>query len=291
MEIMEMKAIIEGEFGIRVQDISVLGQGMDSVAYRVNEAYIFKQSKHEEARRNLRKEVQVCQYLKGKMTLRIPDIEYYSERYGICGYQEIKGEQLTPDLYQKMCGEEKEQLARDIALFLREIHAVPPPDIDGLELDVMEGYQRDYAALRELIYDKIPEKSQKYLEDLYKRLRSDKRITQTVRALCHRDLSCNHIIMQNQKAVGVIDFGDAAVTDRDQDFVYLLEDSSEEIGREFGVKVLEYYRHPDMAVPIWKADLNEEYYPIEQILGGQAKEIHNMYAEGLDKIVHIGLSV
>lgn len=291
MEMTEMKGIIEGEFGIRVQDISVLGQGMDSAAYRVNEEYIFKQSKHEEARKNVRKEVQVLKILKGKVTLRIPNIEYYSERYGICGYQEIKGEQLTPDLYQKMSGEEKEQLARDIALFLREMHAVPLPDIDGLEVDVLADYQRDYAALRELIYDKIPGKSKEYLDGLYKRILGDKRITQTVRALCHRDLSSNHIIMQNKRAVGVIDFGDAAITDRDQDFVYLLEDSSEEIGREFGVKVLEYYRHPDMAVPIWKADLNEEYYPIEQILGGQAKGMHNMYAEGLDKIVHIGLSV
>lgn len=33
-----------------------------------------------------------------------------------------------------------------------------------------------------------------------------------------------------------------------------------------------------------KADLNEEYYPIEQILGGQAMKSADMYNKGLDKI-------
>jgi aminoglycoside/choline kinase family phosphotransferase len=76
--------------------------------------------------------------------------------------------------------------------------------------------------------------------------------------------------MRDNKAVGIIDFGDVAITDRDKDFVYLLEDSAEEIGREFGLRVLECYNHPDKDIPILKADLNEEYYPIELILGGRS---------------------
>lgn len=95
------------------------------------------------------------------------------------------------------------------------------------------------------------------------------------------------MIIRNNKVVGIIDFGDAAVTDRDKDFVYLLEDSCEEIGREFGLKVLEYYNHPDITVPILKSDLNDEYYPIEQILGGQAIKSDDMYNRGLNKIINI----
>ncbi|MCH5349392.1 MAG: aminoglycoside phosphotransferase family protein [Oscillospiraceae bacterium] len=284
---MDIKEIIENEFSLIVNDIFVLGQGLDSIAYLVNHEYIFKRSKHDAARIRLKKEKQVLNYLKGKVTLQIPDIEYYSEEYGVCGYKEIKGDKLTPVIYKNMSDDEKDKLAQDIALFIKEMHSVPLPDIDELELYVIDDYKRDHDALKETIYDKIPDKSKKYIDDLYKRILNDKRISQYIRALCHNDLSCNHIIIQNNKAVGIIDFGDAAITDRDKDFVYLLEDSIQEIGREFGLKILEYYDHPDKAIPILKSDLNDEYYPIEQILGGQAIKSDDMYNKGLNKIINI----
>ncbi len=284
---MDMKEIIESEFSVMVHDIFVLGQGLDSIAYLVNHEYIFKQSKHHESRLNLKKEIQVLNYLKGKVTLQIPDIEYYSEEYGVCGYREIRGEKLTPTIYKNMSDDEKDKLVQDIALFLREMHSLPLPDIDELELNVMNDYKSDYKTLREIIYDKIPDSSKKYIDDLYKRILNDERISKYVKAICHNDLSCNHIMLHNNKVIGIIDFGDAAITDRDKDFIYLLEDSSEEIGREFGLRVLEYYNHPNKDIAILKANLNDEYYPIEQILGGQAKELENMYTAGLNKIINI----
>lgn len=284
---MDIREMIEKEFGLIVQNMIVLGQGLDSTAYLVNNEYIFKQSKHDEARNNLKREIRVLNYLKGKITLQIPDIEYYSQEYSICGYKEIKGNKLSPDSYNSFSDDEKDTLAQDIALFLREMHAIPLPDIDGLELHVIDDYRSDYETLREKVYDKIPDKSKKQIDDLYKRILNDKRISQYDKALCHNDLSCNHILIQDNKAVGIIDFGDAAVTDRDKDFVYLLEESSEEIGRDFGIKVLEYYQHPNKELPILKADLNEEYYPIEQILGGQAMKLDDMYNKGLNKMINI----
>lgn len=284
---MDIKEIIESEFGLTVHDIFVLGQGLDSIAYLVNYEYIFKQSKHDEAKNNLNKEIQVLNYLKGKVTLQIPNIEYYSEEYGVCGYKEIIGDKLTPIIYKSMSDDEKDKLAQDIALFLREIHSIPLPDIDGLEWNVIDDYKSDYDTLREIIYNQIPDSSKEWIDDLYKRIFNDERISQYVKALCHNDLSCNHIIIQDNKAVGIIDFGDAAVTDRDKDFIYLLEDSSEEIGREFGLRVLEYYNHPNKDTAILKANLNDEYYPIEQILGGQTMGLSNMYHAGLNKIISI----
>ena len=284
---MNIKEIIKSEFRLKVNDIFVLGQGLESIAYLVNNEYIFKQSKHDGARISLKKEIQVLNYLKGKVALQIPNIEYYSEEFSVCGYKEIKGDKLTPIIYENMSEDEKDKLAQDMALFLKGMHSIPFPDIDDLELYVIDDYKNDYDALREAIYDKIPDKSKEYIDNLYKRILNDTRISQYVKALCHNDLSCNHIIIQNNKAVGIIDFGDVAITDRDKDFVYLLEDSYQEIGREFGIRVLEYYNHSNKDVAILKADLNEEYYPIEQILGGQVMKLDDMYNKGLNKIINI----
>ena len=65
---MNIKDIIESEFGLIVHNVIILGQGLDSIAYLVNNEYIFKQSKHNEARINLKKEIQILNYLKGKTT-------------------------------------------------------------------------------------------------------------------------------------------------------------------------------------------------------------------------------
>ncbi len=178
-----MKEIIESEFGLIAHNIVVLGQGLDSIAYLVNNEYIFKQSKHDEARINLKREIQVLKYLNGKSTLQIPDIEYYSGEYGICGYKEINDDKLTTDIYKDLSDDEKDILAQDIALFLREMHSAPLPDIDGLELRVVDDYKSDYMALRETVYDKIPDRSKEYLDNLYKRILTDKQIIEYVSTL------------------------------------------------------------------------------------------------------------
>lgn len=284
---MDIKKIIEKEFGLVVNSIKILGEGLDSVAYLVNNEYIFKISKHQEARDNLKKEVQVLNYIKGKVSLQVPIIEYYSEEYSVCGYKEIKGTILTPKMYEQLSAEEKDNLAKDLASFLKELHSLPLPDINDLKLDVLEDYENDYKELKDKIYNKISEKVKVYLDSLFERVLNDERITKYEVALCHNDLSCNHIVINDNKVVGIIDFGDVATTDRDKDFVYLLENSEEEIGREFGLKVLEYYNHPNKEVALLKADLNDEYYPIELILGGESKRKQEMINEGLERLENI----
>lgn len=44
---MDVKEIIENEFGLIDHDMIVLGRGHDSIAFLVNNEYIFKQPKHD----------------------------------------------------------------------------------------------------------------------------------------------------------------------------------------------------------------------------------------------------
>lgn len=281
---MNIEDLISTKFNININTFKLIGEGLDSKAYLVNGEYIFKISKHQEAAENMKKEIQVLNYLDGKLSLKIPKIEFYDEEHSLCGYKQIKGQILNSQMYQAMSQKEQDELAEDIAQFLKELHSVVLPNIEGLEINVYEDYQNDHKALKEMIYDKLPINSKKYLESLFERILNDDRIMEYKKVLCHNDMSCKHIVMKDNVAVGIIDFGDVAITDRDKDFVYLLEDSSEEIGREFGLKVLEYYNHPNKDIAILKADLNKEYYPIEQILGGESKDLEDLYNRGLNTI-------
>ena len=47
------------------------------------------------------------------------------------------------------------------------------------------------------------------------------------------------------------------------------------------------YNHPNKEVAVLKSNLNDEYYPIELILGGEAKGMKDMIDEGLEKLENL----
>ena len=281
---MEIRQLIEAEFNLKVNNIKKMGEGLESEAFLINNAYIFKHSKHSEAFKSMEKEVQVLNYLDGKIGIDIPKIEFYSPQYHISGYKLVEGEILTPELFNSFTKIEQDNLAKDIARFCKEMHSLKLPDIKDLEINVLEDYKNDYEYLQENIYSLLSIESQNYLDNLYKSILNNENMTNYKKVLCHNDLSCNHILVKDNKLSGIIDFGDVAITDADKDFVYLLEQSDEEIGREFGLKVLKYYNHSNIESAVWKSDLNDIYYPIEQTICGKNIGDEKMFNEGLNKI-------
>lgn len=284
---MNIKQIIEKEFNLEVKEIIKKGEGLESKAFLVNNTYIFKHSKHSEAFESMKKEIQVLKYLEGKISTNIPKIEFYSPKQHICGYKLVEGKILTPELYNTFSQVEQDNLAKDIAKFLKEIHSLKLPNIEDLEIDVLEDYKEDYEYLKENIYPIISIETQGNLDKFFNSILNNEYMTKYKKALCHNDLSCNHILVKDNKLAGIIDFGDIAITDLDKDFVYLLEESDEELGREFGLKVLQYYKHKNIDAVVWKSDLNDIYYPIEQIVCGKTIGDEDIYNEGLDNLTNI----
>ena len=84
---------------------------------------------------------------------------------------------------------------------------------------------------------------------------------------------------------GIIDFGDSGIIDEYCDFIYLLEDSSEEIGKDFGEDILKLYGDIDIRKAKEYQDVVEEYYPIETIIYG-IKNNRNDYIEKGRKILN-----
>lgn len=281
---MDLKQLIENEFNLKITEMKKMGEGLESEAFLVNGTYIFKHSKHSEAFKSMAKEVEVLNYLNGKISIDIPKIEFYSPEHHISGYKLVEGKILTPELFNGFAETEQENLAKDIALFVKEMHALKLPDIEDLEINVLEDYKSDYEYLKENIYSLLPIESQNYLDNLYKSILNNENMTNYKKVLCHNDLSCNHILIKDNKLSGIIDFGDVAITDADKDFVYLLEQSDEEIGREFGLKVLKYYNQTNIESAVWKSDLNDMYYPIEQTICGKNIGDDKMFNEGLNKL-------
>lgn len=87
--------------------------------------------------------------------------------------------------------------------------------------------------------------------------------------MCHNDFSCNHLLLdENKRLVGIIDFGDSGIIDEYCDFIYLLEDSNEELGKDFGEDILRLYGNIDIRKAEEYQDIVEKYYQIETIVYG-----------------------
>lgn len=61
--------------------------------------------------------------------------------------------------------------------------------------------------------------------------------------ITHKDFSAGNMMFRGNRLYGVVDVGDFVVGDPDNDFLCLLDCSTDDFGKEFGRKVLYYYGH------------------------------------------------
>lgn len=92
------------------------------------------------------------------------------------------------------------------------------------------------------------------------------------------------LVDEDNKLTGIIDFGDSGIIDEYCDFIYLLEDSEEEIGSQFGLDILKIYGNIDIEKAKEYQDIVEEYYPIETIVYGIKNNKKDFIEKGREKI-------
>ena len=280
---MKIKDIIEDKFNIVVYDIKFIGEGYDSKAYIVNNEYVFKIKFSNNEKKGYEKEKAIYDFLNKhlKTNIKVPNIEYsyINDDISILGYKEIKGDSLSPKLYKYLSKKEQELLKQDIAKFLKEMHSLDISEISDYKIDNKQNVLEEYELLRDTIYDSLSDKEKKYIESFMERLNTTT-IFEGKKCLCHNDFSCNHLLLdENNRLCGIIDFGDSGIIDAYCDFVYLLEDSEEEIGYEFGKNIIELYGDLDINKAKEYHDVVEQYYPIETIVYG----IKNNKQDFIDK--------
>ena len=138
--------------------------------------------------------------------------------------------------------------------------------------------------VKEKIYDSLSNIEKQYIEDFMQRLNTTD-IFDGKKCLCHNDLSCNHLLLnEDYRLCGIIDFGDSGIIDEYCDFIYLLEDSEEEIGHQFGEDILRLYGSIDMAKAKTYQDIVEDYYPIETIVYGIKNNKQDFIDDGKKEI-------
>jgi aminoglycoside 2''-phosphotransferase len=273
-----------------VDEIEYLNSGNDSEAYLINDAIVFKVPKHQRASDNLVREKKVLDLIQNRVSLQVPKVAYsstLSNGFILLGYDKLEGKTLSKEEFNQLTEEQQSNVAKQIAIFLGELHQIKIMD-DELIVDKQEllriDYQEFIVSFSKHLTSEQLERTRHFLEQVI----NDKSLYNYKPTLVHNDFSANNILFDDETKTisAVLDFGDVAITDRDNDFLCLLEESDEEYGRDFGIKVLKYYglSNEEIELAIRKTEINDALWPYEQMLLSQVYDNHNMLLSGLNNI-------
>ena len=275
---------------IKINELRYLSSGDDSDTFLCNEQYVVKVPMRDAVRNTQKREFELYRFLENcNLSYQTPAVVYQSDRLNIMTY--IKGEHITYEQYHKLSEKEKDALACDEATFLKELHSIEIDCSASLFSDVQENKQDKFLKDKELLVS-ILKKEQlltadilEHIELIYANILHNNILFEYTPCLVHNDFSADNMIFRNNRLFGVIDFGDFAVSDPDNDFLCLLDSSTDDFGKDFGRRVLKHYRHKAPEVAERKAEINDAYWAIDQIIYGYERNDKKMLSKGVSELL------
>lgn len=275
---------------IKIDSLRYLASGDDSDTFLCNEEYVVKILKNDAVREAQKREFELYRFLEMcNLSYQVPKVVYQSDRFNIMTY--IAGERVTYEQYHKLSEKEKDALACDEATFLKELHSV---EIDGsvrLFSEASENkkdkYLEDKALLIRILKEEqlLTAEFLGHIELIYDNILNNAVLFDYSPCLVHNDFSAGNMIFRENRLVGVIDFGDFIIGDPDNDFLCLLDRSEDDFGKDFGRRVLRYYQHKNPKIAERKAELNDAYWAIDQIIYGYERGDRKMLSKGVAELL------
>jgi len=241
----EIRQIIQDELpDFFIASIRKIGEGDNSIALLINENIVFRFPKGDEARRNIKKEVEALAIIAPHLNLPIPHFQYISKQQNFVGHPIIHGENFSSKIYHSLNENFQLKIQKSIGVFLNKLHHIDLSNLVDSNLDTMdyrEEYSNDLETAKTLIYPVLSAEERDRITQIFTLYFRNKINFNYTPALIHNDFSTDHILYNKTKneISGIIDFGDLAIGDPDYDLLYLYES----FGVGFIKKLLRCYPH------------------------------------------------
>lgn len=275
---------------IKINEFRYLSSGDDSDTFLCNEQYVVKVPKRDSVRIAQKREFELYRFLENcNLSYQTPAVVYQSDQFNIMKY--IKGERIAYEQYHKLSEKDKDALASDEATFLKELHSIAIDCSADLFSDVQESKQDKYLKDKELLIGILKKEQlltadiQEHIELIYSNILNNTVLFEYTPCLVHNDFSASNMIFRYNRLLGVIDFGDFIVSDPDNDFLCLLDCSTDDFGKDFGRRVLRYYQHKNPELAERKAEFNDVYWAIDQIIYGYERSDRKMLIKGVSELL------
>jgi len=232
--------------------IAWLGEGMDSVAVLVGDAFVFRFPKHSDAASGLRREIALLPRLAPRLPVGVPRFDYVGEHSGtglpFVGYELIRGEPLHRPLYDGLSKPTRDGLLGDLAIFLNTVHSFPVEE--AVHCGVASngdraGYLEDLQGARDRVFPLLNDAIRCHVEARLEVFLEDDANFAYAPTLLHADLWPEHLLFSRsgERLSGVIDFGDVSIGDPDYDLAFL----ARRLGPNFIGELLHHYPHDNPA--------------------------------------------
>ncbi|MDP8923957.1 MAG: phosphotransferase [Chloroflexota bacterium] len=258
-----------------VREVAFLGAGVDSAAYLVDGAWVFRFPKRGEVSRALAREIAVLPKLVGRLPVATPRFSYvgHQAETGLlfAGYPLIPGEPLTPELFHALTHMDQERVLETLAEFLRGVHHFPVAEATeaGVEaLSTRDWVDSCWSAGRADALRLLPPSDRRVVTRLVGRFLADDRNFASTPCLLYADFAPEHVLYDRaaRGIGGIIDWGDLAIGDPDYDLLYLYQD----YGDAFVRRLLAYYPHTDPTRLITKLRIFNACDYVRDVLAGGA---------------------
>lgn len=197
--------------------------GWTNFAIKVDNKYLFRFPKNDEAYVAINKEYKILEILNKKLPSNIKVPNYIFSNldcdFPYVGYELIEGSFLTKKVFNELSENEKKSVLNNMAEFLNILHSVNYNELGLIPIDSKKWYQNLYTRIQNICYkyfdDNLKPKTDKLFEDFF----NDETMHNFIPTLVHGDLSQDHILITNN-GVGIIDFGDLMVFDPAYDLIW-----------------------------------------------------------------------
>jgi len=216
IEIVKRLTNIYEDYRIRVNEI-----GWTCRAYIVDEGRIvFKFPRNARFREESRHEVDVLNLIKEqKFCLKVPVLNWTTEDNSYFGFYGVIGKPLR-EIIGGLSDEQKIDIGMQLGNFLQQLHGIRVYDQkkkQTLEEQVMD-YQNRYRKGKDSLLTYFCESEIMRIDFFFTHEVPSSMVGTDELVFCHGDLDYNNTLIDSKNQVGVIDFGDAGLYDRSQDF-------------------------------------------------------------------------
>ncbi|MGO4542763.1 phosphotransferase family protein [Paenibacillus sp. 2TAB19] len=282
-------ALIANQFpDLIIQTVESLGEGFRNIAILVNGEWVFRFPKSQQGANELNKEIQLLPLLAARVKVGIPEFVYIgTEEDGrpFAGYRKVEGEILGEDGIASLSENARERLAIQLADFMDALNACPVETAIQAGVPV-HNLTNDVHLLKEVakrqVFPHLETSSRDYLTQRFQSYLEDTTCTHYTPTLIHADLSPDHFLTDAHQTelTGIIDFGDAKISDPDYDYLYLLEDC----GKAFTRQVMACRGEVDLDARIRKISLFVTFDQVRYLLEGLKSGDPDWIQEGVEAV-------
>ncbi|MCB9068065.1 MAG: aminoglycoside phosphotransferase family protein [Calditrichae bacterium] len=231
------------------------GEGDFCLAFRCSEK-IIRVARHAEAAAAIERETCVLRKIAAELPLPVPQLSIYTPETcpPFTMHNEIVGDVLTREIWERLPAVSQEKAVADLANFLKALHSIPVEIADDCELPQLDAVTvaANLSAAAAKISHLLDPQSRLLLAETLERWANPPN-PEKRQSLIHCDIAPGHLLFDPQSGhlTGVIDFGDIAIGNTARDFIYIYEDFGESILE----LVLNYYagkNAPEMMTEIRK---------------------------------------